>query len=192
MMGAGVIHVAAVRSHLGSAPAVASFIGVGAAQILLGGSWLLSGDTRAKRISVSAVGAGAVLAWLISRIWGLPAISGHIGAERVGAGDLAAAALQLVALLLILRPGTFSPAAARTRFAGVAMALPIVAVSAVASASLLAVPQHSHEPTTSVAAVRTSGSSVTPALVKRAVPRPISTPAPADHVDAPGAPSHSH
>ena len=190
-MGAGVIHVAAVRSHLGSTAAVVSFIGVGAAQILLGGSWLLSGGLRAKRISVAAVGSAAVLAWLISRVWGLPAISGHVGAERVGAGDLAAALLQLVALLLVLRPPNLSPSPSRPRFAGVAMVLPVLAVSALASASLLTVPPHSHEPETSVAAVR-SAPGAAPTLVKRAVPAPSPEPAATDHVDAPGTPAHSH
>lgn len=192
VMGAGLIHLAAIRSHLGSPAAVASFTGIGMIQLLLGASLLQPGSFRVKRAAVLGVGVLAVGAWLISRTWGLPAVSGHAEPEAVQPTDLAAVALQLMSLVLILLPVRSPQVHQSRRFTPTLSALPVVAVTALASIALLAVPPHGHTPGSPVrarpAAFVTGGT-----LVKRAVPLPAA-PAPAadGHVDAPSTAPHSH
>ena len=191
MMGAGLIHLAAIRSHLGSPTAVASFTGIGIIQILLGASLLQPGNLRFKRAVVVGVGVLTLGAWLVSRTWGLPAMSGHIGAEPVRAADLAAASLELTSLALILLP-TRSPRKHVSHPITRAMtALPIIAVTAFVSLSLLSVSAHSHVPATTGA--RPAEYVTERKLVKRPVPLPAkSAPALESHVDEPGTSAHSH
>lgn len=196
VIGAGLIHLAAVRSHIGSPAAVASFIGIGLVQILLGASFLFSGAERLKRVVLVGVGGLATGAWMVSRTWGLPAVSGHTGPESVGAADVAAVVLQLVSVLFVVLPARTPQA--HPRITGALLALPVLAVSAVASVSLLSVPPHSHAPprVQPPRAAYVGGST----LIQRSLPAPATTsptapaetPAEADHVDAPGAPAHSH
>ena len=189
MIGTGLIHLAAVRSHIAAPAAVASFTGLGLAQILIGSSLLQPGAPRVKRTAVVIVGTAALGAWLVSRTVGLPAVSGHAGPEAVGASDLVAVALQLISIALILLPARDTWTSPRARFL---TAFPLAMVSAFASLSLLSVAPHGHGPdahprTPQVASV--SGG----LLVKRSVPVPATTPTTvSDHVDAPGAPAHSH
>lgn len=72
VIGAGLIHLAAVRSHIGSPAAVASFVGTGLVQILLGASFLFSGAARLKRFVLLGVGGLATGAWLVSDLSRLP------------------------------------------------------------------------------------------------------------------------
>ncbi|HUR49268.1 MAG TPA: hypothetical protein VMY88_07070 [Acidimicrobiales bacterium] len=190
VIGAGLIHLAAIRSHLGSPVAVASFTGIGLVQVLVGASLLQGGPDRMKRAAVVGVGTLAVATWLISRTWGLPAVSGHSGAETVGPADLAAAVLQLIGVAVILLPDRSPRPESAGRLRSGLVALPVITVSAIASVSLMAVPPHAHEPQRDVRpAAYESGQP----LVKRAVPIPGSAPEPhAGHTDAPGAAPHSH
>ena len=198
VIGAGVIHLAAVRSHIGSPAAVASFVGIGLVQILLGASFLFAGADRLKRIVLVGVGGLAIVGWLVSRTWGLPAVGGHTGPESVGAADVAAAALQVMAVVLVLMPVRTPRTDRPTQISSAWMALPVLAVSAVASLSLLSVPPHGHAPhDTQPRAAYVGGAT----LIKRSVPvpamdpTPVSTPSPdaaAGHEDAPGAPAHGH
>ena len=184
LIGAGLIHLAAIRSHLGSAAAVGSFAGVGVLQILLGASLLRPGASRFKRLAVIGVGSLTVAAWLASRTWGLPALSGHSGPEPIGPADLAASGLQLIALIFAALPERIN-AGRHRRVLNVALALPLVAVTALASSHLLAGPEHGHAPVaTRTARQEPPTPHGTPVLVKRTVP--------ADHVDAPDGPAHSH
>lgn len=192
VIGAGLIHLAAIRTHLGSPIAVASFTGIGLVQILVGASLLQAGALRLKRIAVLGVGGLAVLAWLVSRAWGLPAVSGHAGPEPVGAADLAAAGLQLISLVLVLLPERAALSNPRRTLTGALVSLPVLAVSAMASFSLLSVPDHGHAPH---APVETRRAAYTPGtkFMKRAVPAPPTSGAPEPgHQDAPGANAHSH
>jgi len=171
VIGAGVIHLAAVRSHLGSPAAVASFTGVGLIQILVGASLLQPSGLRLKRVAVVSVGAISVLAWLVSRTLGLPAMSGHAGREPVGLGDGAAIGLQLVALALVLLPVRDRSPNRRRPLPNSLMAMPVVAVSVIASLSLLSVPAHTGAPSPSVSALQVSHA-IPRELTKRAVPVP--------------------
>lgn len=193
VIGAGVIHLAAIRSHIGSPAAVASFTGIGLIQILLGASLLQPGALRTKRLAVIGVAAVALGAWAVSRMWGLPAVSGHAGPEAVGPVDLAAVALQLVSLLLVSLPVRAPQPSGQRRTVGALMTLPIVAVSVVASFSLLSVPPHGHgHPAAPAAEARVASHVEGSPLVKRAVPVPAVAPAASSHVDAAGAPAHGH
>lgn len=203
VIGAGLIHLAAIRTHLGSPMAVASFTGIGLVQILIGASLLQPGALRLKRFAVVGVGVLAVGAWLVSRTWGLPVVSGHSGPEPLGLADVAAATLQLASLLLVLLPDR-ATATGPHRVRGALMALPVVAVSALASLSLLSVPSHGDahsEP------VNPRSASHTPSgpLTKRAVPIPptreqaeaeaeaqAEAKAEPEHDDPAGAPAHGH
>lgn len=190
VIGAGLIHLAAIRSHLGSPAAVASFTGIGMVQILLGASLLHPGGTRQKRLAVVGLGVLTIGAWFISRTWGLPALSGHEGREAVGAADLAAVALQLASILLVVVPVRASGTPSG-RIAGALMVLPVAAVSAIASVSLLSVPPHAHEPDSPPSAQRAVY--INGPLVKRLVPVAATPPSTvSDHAEAPGAPAHSH
>ena len=192
LIGAGLIHLAAIRSHVGSPMAIASFTGIGLVQILLGASLLQAGAERLKQIAVVGVGALAVATWFVSRTWGLPAISGHAGPERFGVADVAAAGMQLVSLVLILLPQRAKSSSPRRRITTAFVALPVLAVSALASFSLLSVPTHGHahlSPIEVRAAVYTPGR----ALTKRAVPvPPVSGPVESKSDDHADAPAHSH
>ena len=186
--------MAAVRSHIGSPAAVASFIGIGMVQLLLGAAFLFSGAPRLKRIALVGVGSLATLAWVISRTWGLPAVSGHTGPESVGPADLAAVVLQVISVVFALLPS--GAPRAYPRFTGAVTTLSVLTVSAVASVSLLSVPPHSHAPQSGVPTRRAAYIDQA-TLTKRSVPVPVSATSPAppameDHVDGPGAPAHSH
>ena len=194
VIGAAVIHLAAVRSHLGSPAAVASFVGIGLVQILLGASYLFSGAERLKRFVLVGTGSLATGAWLVSRTWGLPALSGHTGAEAVGAADAAAVVLQVVSVLFALLPVRNPGPHPRIRAA--LATIPAFAVGAIASASLLSVPPHSHEHGPESGPRPPRAAYVDGAtLIKRSRPVPVTTAAtttPTAHLDAPGAPAHSH
>lgn len=105
LLGAGIIHLAAVGTHREAPTAVASFVGIGLAQMLVGGAWLSGAVPRNLRFGAAAVTIPALLFWLASRIFGLPAWTGHhAGPEAAGLGDLIAVALQVAALGLALLP----------------------------------------------------------------------------------------
>ena len=105
LLGAGIIHFAAVGTHQEAPVAVASFAGIGLAQMLVGAGWLTAVPLRLMRIASAAVTVPVLLVWLVSRTVGLPAWSGHhVGPESVGLGDGMVVALQLAALALALLP----------------------------------------------------------------------------------------
>ena len=105
LLGAGIIHLAAVASHRESPAALASFVGLGLAQMLVGAGWLTAVPLRVLRMAAAAVTIPALVVWIASRTVGLPAWSGHhVGPEPAGLGDLVAVGLQLAALGLAFLP----------------------------------------------------------------------------------------
>ena len=105
LLGAGIIHLAAVGTHREAPVAVASFAAIGLAQMLVGAGWLTQVPLRLIRIASAAVTVPALLVWLVSRTVGLPAWSGrHVGPESAGLGDGIVVALQLMALALAFLP----------------------------------------------------------------------------------------
>lgn len=191
VIGAGLIHLSAIRSHLGSPVAVAAFTGTGLVQLLVGSSFLTGGLDRLKRAALVGVGTLAIAAWFISRTWGLPAMTGNSGAEAVGAADLAAAVLQLIGLAVILLPARSAPAKSPGRLSGALIAVPVMAVSAIASLSLILVPPHAEGPADHD--VRPAAYRSGRTLVKREVAVPPTTvPAGTDHAGAPSGAAPSH
>ena len=101
----GIVHLSAVGSHRESPAAVASFVGLGLAQMLIGAGWLTTVPLRLLRLTTAAVTIPALVVWVASRTVGLPAWSGHhVSPEPAGLGDLVAVGLQLAALGLALLP----------------------------------------------------------------------------------------
>ena len=115
LLGAGIIHLAAVRTHREAPLAAATFVGIGLAQMLVGAGWLTAAPFRHLRFAAAAVTVPALLFWLASRTVGLPAWTGqHTGPEVAGLGDVIAVALQLAALGRALVPVRSPNTAPRT------------------------------------------------------------------------------
>lgn len=101
LLGAGLVHLAEVRTHLDLNLVHGSFfVAVGAAQVGVG---LMSMARRVPAPRVVVAGQLAVLAvWALSRTVGLPVGPEASTAEAVGRADLLAVGLGLVAVTSIL------------------------------------------------------------------------------------------
>lgn len=170
-LGAGVVHVAAMFSHLQESAALAVAFGVVAVlQLALGGRLLVRRPPSRRLLGAGALlQLAAVVAWGLSRTMGLP--FGGEGVEAVMLPDVVAVVLQLGAVI-VLALAALEPVAARPRIPKHALAV------AVATATLAM-------GVTSVAVAGLADGHHTDGHADGHA-------ADADHVDDPSAPAHSH
>jgi hypothetical protein len=141
-IGAGVIHAAAVGVHAEHPTLSRLFVVVAAAQLLVGLFTLLRGG-RAVAAATALVNGGAVVAWIITRVWGISWIEGLEHSEAPQFADTVCAALGALAVgaaIVTLRGGT-----SRTvRATPMRLALPALGLGAVTVAAMMSGATHAH------------------------------------------------
>ncbi len=110
LVAAAAIHAAVVPEHLSEWPAAGMFfILLAIWQVAVAGLLLARLEERTLLLAAAAVSLGPLTLWLLSRTAGLSVGSQPGTAEAIGLPDLAACALEIVALLaalaLLRRPG---------------------------------------------------------------------------------------
>jgi hypothetical protein len=139
-IGAGVVHAAAIRMHIGHVVLSWLLGGVAITQLLVGLVTVL----RASRTTVVLtvlVNCGAVVAWLLTRVVGVGWIDGLERAEVPGATDSVAAALAAVAVAV----GVVGLRRGRDGVATVRLGIPAVAVGCVTVAAVFFGGGHVHD-----------------------------------------------
>jgi hypothetical protein len=133
LLGAAVIHAAQAPSHLAAWwPAGVTFVGLAAAQALLGGAAAVWAGRWVWQLA-QAVSLAAIGLWVLSRTVGLPVGPEAGEPEPVGRADLAATGLETVTVLaatLLLWPG----ATVAGRRPGRSAAVVVLAIAALAGA----------------------------------------------------------
>jgi hypothetical protein len=141
-MGAGAIHAAAVGVHAEHPTLSRLFVAVAAAQILVGLLTLLRGG-RAVAAATALVNGGAVVAWIVTRVWGISWIEGLEQSEAPQFADTVCAvlgALAVGAAIVTLFGGT-----GWTRRATPArLGLPAIGLGAVTVAAMMLGATHAH------------------------------------------------
>lgn len=130
---AGFIHFFAASTHGAHALVASFFVVLGVAQLAWAG-YALGRSSPVVLGLGAAMNASTVGLWLMSRTVGTPFIPGHTGREAVGALDVAATALEIVAVLGVLQlitPRSFERVRLYPReltAAGVAVGLVVLAL----------------------------------------------------------------
>ena len=149
LVGAGLVHLAVVESHLSEAPLLGiSFAVVGGLQVSFG-FVVLGEPSRRLLYFIAVLSLGAVAAWAASRTVGLP-VGSHQIPEPVGIADLVVVIFEILTLgavvLLMVRPQV--PARLSTRrwlvVAPLALAVAGMASTAVAVEGSFQ-DEHSHD-----------------------------------------------
>ena len=114
LLGAGLIHLAVVREHAGISPLHgAFFVAAGGLQVLWAVMTMARTTAPLPRV-VGAVQLGLVAMWAVSRTTGLPVAPAPWTREAVGAADLLAVLLELVALAALAVTSSRTRIARRT------------------------------------------------------------------------------
>jgi hypothetical protein len=140
-IGAGAVHAAAAGIHAEHPSLSRLFVAVAAAQLAFGLALLLRRDWRLVAAGTALVNAGAVGAWITTRITGISWIDGLEQSERPQFADTVCAALGVIAVVgacLAVRRAA-APAAR-----GLGVALPSMAIGAVAVAAMFSAATHVH------------------------------------------------
>lgn len=140
--GAGAIHAAAAGIHAEHVTLSRLFVAVAAAQ-LIAGIVLLVRTGRFPALAVAFVNAGAVGAWLATRMWGMSWIAGLEEAEAPQFADTVSAMLGAIAVLGALVVVRRGDAITRPTF-GLAVPASVIGVLTVASMFTAATHVHSH------------------------------------------------
>lgn len=139
---AGGLHLSAAHEHLVAPPYVFAFFVV-AAFAQVAAAWLLiTRPSRRFAASVVVGSAGLLAVWALSRTVGVP-LSGE-GVEAAGALDITTAALELVAIVLLI-PLMVASTPSRHPRVGLRVSAFVVAVAALAGIGAhFAIPTHDH------------------------------------------------
>ena len=160
-IGAGAVHAAAAGIHAEHATLSRLFVAVAALQLGAGLALLLRREWRLVAAGTALVNAGAVAAWATTRITGISWIGGLEQSEAPQFADTVCAALGAIAvigaLLAVRRP------AAVPALRGLGVALPSVAISAVAVAAMFSAATHVHSDHGETAAGHDHGTEAEPA-----------------------------
>ncbi len=160
-IGAGAVHAAAAGIHAEHVTLSRLFVAVAALQLGAGLALLLRREWRLVAAGTALVNAGAVAAWATTRITGISWIGGLEQSEAPQFADTVCAALGAIAvigaLLAVRRP------AAVPALRGLGVALPSVAISAVAVAAMFSAATHVHSDHGETAAGHDHGTEAEPA-----------------------------
>jgi len=150
-IGAGAVHAAAAGIHAEHPSLSRLFVGIAAAQLALGLALLLRRGPALLALATAAVSGGAVAAWAVTRVTGISFVGGLEQSEAPQFADTVCATLGAIAVvgaLLALRRTSARVAG------GLGVALPSVAIGAVAVAAMFSAATHVHSHDESAAGVR--------------------------------------
>ncbi|MGH9270301.1 MAG: hypothetical protein ACRDZ2_03425, partial [Ilumatobacteraceae bacterium] len=140
-VGAGAVHAAAAGIHAEHITLSRLFVAIAAVQLAAGLTLLLRRDRRIVAAGTALVNAGAVAAWATTRFTGISWIGGLEQSEAPQFADTVCAALGTIAVVgaLLAVRRTTAPVGR-----GLALALPSVAIGAVAVAAMFSAATHVH------------------------------------------------
>ncbi len=147
-IGAGAVHAAAAGIHAEHVTLSRLFVAVAALQLAAGLALLLRREWRLVAAGTALVNAGAVGAWVTTRITGISWIGGLEQSEAPQFADTVCAALGTIAvvgaLLAVRRTTATSTTTTAPAGRGLAVALPSVAIAAIAVAAMFSAATHVH------------------------------------------------